>query len=118
MSGGQFQAGLREVINSERIFSCRALIKPDINFWKEVLTADKDTFEGKKLCKNLDEKSNIIMECCFYNARAEFFTTIARCIAKRFSKESKCKIYLEKLKGDSEASLLHKEYFKRLSSGG
>ena len=49
-----FQIGL----NSERIFSCRALVEPGINFWKEGLTANKDMIEGNKLSKSLDEKRN------------------------------------------------------------
>ena len=35
MSGGRFLVSLREVRNTERILSCRSLIKNDINFWKE-----------------------------------------------------------------------------------
>ena len=37
MSGGSFLISLREVRNTERILSCRSLIKNDINFWKEDL---------------------------------------------------------------------------------
>ena len=37
MSGGRFLVSLREVRNTERILSCRSLIKNDINFWKEDL---------------------------------------------------------------------------------
>ena len=95
------QAGLKEVINSERIFSCKALIKPDINFGREVLTANKDTFEGKKLSQSLDEKSNMITECSFDNAGAEVFIIIVGCIAIMYSKESKCKICPKKIKGDN-----------------
>ena len=48
MSGGRFLFGLNVVINSEKILSYRALIKIYINFRKECLTADKDTFERRK----------------------------------------------------------------------
>ena len=37
MSGVRFLVSLREVRNTERILSCRSLIKNDINFWKEDL---------------------------------------------------------------------------------
>ena len=37
MSGERFLVSLREVLNTERILSCRSLIKNDINFWKEDL---------------------------------------------------------------------------------
>ena len=48
MSLWQFLAGLREFINLEKILSCRAMIKMDINFWKEGLKADEDTVESEK----------------------------------------------------------------------
>ena len=48
MTGGLFLVGLREVINSKRILSAMALIKMNISFLKECLTADKDIAKGKK----------------------------------------------------------------------
>ena len=33
MSGGRFLISLREVLNSDKILSCRLLIKENINFW-------------------------------------------------------------------------------------
>ena len=35
MNGGRFLVNLREVFNSERILTCRLLIKENINFWEE-----------------------------------------------------------------------------------
>ena len=58
---------LWEVINLEEILSCRELIKEDINFGKEGLTAEKVKIEVEKrnlfiaLNKSLDEKSKEIM---------------------------------------------------------
>ena len=37
MSGGRFLVSLREVMNSERILSCRSLIKEDVNFGMKIL---------------------------------------------------------------------------------
>ena len=37
MSGGRFLVSLRDVYNSERILSCRSLIKEGISFWEEDL---------------------------------------------------------------------------------
>lgn len=48
MSGGRSVVCLREVINSERALSYRALIKANINFRKKGLTADKGKVEGEK----------------------------------------------------------------------
>ena len=42
MSGGRFLLSLREVLNTERILSCRSLIKKDINFWKEDLQSESN----------------------------------------------------------------------------
>ena len=42
MSGGRFLVSLREVLNTERILSCRSLIKKDINFWKEDLRPESN----------------------------------------------------------------------------
>lgn len=77
MSGGRSVVCLREVINSERALSYRALIKADINFRKKGLTADKGKVEGEKrntfdaLSKRLDEKSNEVMKHSLNNAGAE-----------------------------------------------
>ena len=42
MSGGKFLVSLREVLNSERILSCRTLIKENINFWEEDIEPDNN----------------------------------------------------------------------------
>ena len=39
MTGGRFLVALREVIKSERVLFCKALIKMNINFSEEGLTA-------------------------------------------------------------------------------
>ena len=47
MSCDRFPVGLKEFINSERILSCRELIKTNKKFWKG-LTAEKDKVEDEK----------------------------------------------------------------------
>ena len=37
MSGGRFLVSLREVLSTERILTCRSLLKQNINFWEENL---------------------------------------------------------------------------------
>ena len=44
MSGGRFLVSSREVLNSERILSCRSLIKENINFWEENIDIDAEEF--------------------------------------------------------------------------
>ena len=53
MSGGRFLISLREVLNSERILTCRSLIKEDINFWEEDLSKEVDInyLENIKVCR-------------------------------------------------------------------
>ena len=46
MSGGRFLVILREVLNTERILSCRSLIKKDINFWKDDLQPESNGDES------------------------------------------------------------------------
>ena len=42
MSGGRFLVSLREVLHSEGILACRSLIRGNVNFWEENLTADQN----------------------------------------------------------------------------
>ena len=113
-----------EVINSERISSCRGSIKAGISFEKEGLKADKNTVDGKKpnlfdaINKHLNEKGSKIMECSLDNGGAEVATTMAGYIAKKVAKKSKCKTCPEKLKGGNKTYLLYNEYWKRLSHSG
>ena len=57
-----------------RDFIIRTLIKENINFWKEDLPAENDTFEGENwilfnaLIRSLDEKRNKIIEFSLDNA--------------------------------------------------
>ena len=61
MSGGRFLVSLREVLNSERILSCRSLIKKNINFWEENI--DSDAEESLDSINDLfDERADEIMD--------------------------------------------------------
>ena len=53
MSGGRFLVSLREEPNTEWIFSCRSLIKKDINFWKEDLQPESNEDESYEM---IDER--------------------------------------------------------------
>ena len=60
MSGGRFLVGLREVINTELILTCRSLTKENINFWEEDLQNDDyddETFD--ELDEILYTESNV-----------------------------------------------------------
>ena len=93
MSGGRFLVSLREVRNTERILSCRSLIKNDINFWKEDLQQpernEDESYEmiGEILRDGIEE----ILETVLDDDSSEVAITISRYIAKMLLKRSKCK---------------------------
>ena len=93
MSGGRFLVSLREVRNTERILSCRSLIKNDIDFWKEDLQQpernEDESYEmiGEILRDQIEE----ILETVLDNNSSEVAITISRYIAKILLKRSKCK---------------------------
>ena len=76
ITDGQSLVAPEKVINSERILSCRILIKEHTNFCKEGLAAEEDTIEVEKqnlfnaLTKTLDERSHQIIECNLDNVGA------------------------------------------------
>ena len=93
-----------------------------MNFWKEDLPAENDTFEGENwilfdaLIRSLDEKrkKNKVIEFSLDNAGAEVATTIPEYITNKLSKKSKWKPFPEKLKWDNKTNLLHTEYFRSI----
>ena len=89
MSGGRFLVNLREVLNSERILSCRSLIKENINFWEENI--DSDAEESLDSINDLfDERADEIMEAVLDDDAREVATTISGYVAKKLIKRSSC----------------------------
>ena len=73
---------LREVFNSERILSCRSLIKENINFWEENI--DSDAEESLDSINDLfDERADEIMEAILDDDAREVATTILGYVAKK-----------------------------------
>ena len=89
MSGGRFLVSLREVMNSERILACRSLIKEDINFWEENISA-KVEIDAEKVEEALESRRNEIMECTLNDPSSEVATSISGYVAKKLKKKSKC----------------------------
>lgn len=116
MSGGRFLVSLREVKNTERILSCRSLIKADVNFWKEDLKPEEDEIFDE-IDDVLEPYANNISECTLDKDISEVATTISGYIAKKLIKISKCDICKEKLKSNNE-DLCNDEYLQLLSRGG
>ena len=84
MSGGRFLVSLREVLHSERILACRSLIRENVNFWEENLTAGQ----------NNEACNTEIMECSLDVDIREVATSIPGYIAKKLFERTKCDRYL------------------------
>ena len=116
MSGGRFLVSLREVLNSERILSCRSLIKENINFWEENI--DSDAEESLDSINDLfDERADEIMEAILDDDAREVATTISGFVAKKLIKRSSCNLCKQTL-ASQEVDLENDSYLKLLSRGG
>lgn len=116
MSGGRFLVSLREITNSERILSCRSLIKEDFNFWEEDLRPiELQSFHiiNEMLQNRIDE----INECTLDDHSAEVATTVAGYIARKLQDRSKCGVCKMLLTGSTN-DLEHDAYLSQLSRGG
>ena len=92
MSGGRFLVSLREVLNTERILSCRSLIKKDINFWKEDLQPESNEDESYEMIDEmLRDRIEEISESVLDDDSSEVATTISGYIAKKLLKQFKCR---------------------------
>ena len=117
MRGGRFLVSLREVLNSERILSCRSLIKKDINFWEENIQVDQDENVARVLDELFDNRSDEIIESVLDNHSTEVAITISGYVARKLTKRSKCE--------DCKTSLIacdndieNDSYLSLLSRGG
>ena len=116
MSGGRFLVSLREVMNSERILSCRSLIKEDINFWKEDISAKKHV-DTKVIDEKLENRRNEIVDCNLNDSSSEVATTIAGYVAKKLKKRSKC-AQCQICLSAHDADVNNDSYLTLLSRGG
>ena len=117
MSGGRFLVSLREVLNSERILSCRSLIKKNINFWEENIQVDEDENVASVLDELFDNRSEEIIESVLDNHSTEVAITISGYVARKLTKRSKfeeCKTSLIACDNDIE----NDSYLSLLSRGG
>ena len=116
MCGGRFLVSLREVLNSERILSCRSLIKENINFWEE--NSDRDAEESLDFINRLfDKRADKIMEAVLDDGAGEVATTMSGYVAKKPIKRSFYNFCKQTL-GSQEVDLEHDFYLKLLSRGG
>ena len=117
MSGARFLVSLRDVLNLERILSCRSLIKENINFWEE--NTDSDAEESLDSINGLfDESADEIMEPVLDDDAREVATTISSYVAKKLIKRScSCDLCKQTL-ASQEVNLESDFYLELLSRGG
>ena len=118
MSGGRFLVSLREVINTERISSCRSLINKDINFWKEDLQPESNKEESYEMIDEmLRDRIEEISKNALDDDSSQVATTKSGYIAKKLLKQSKYKD-CEKKATVHDQDLQNDQYLILLSRGG
>ena len=118
MSGGRFLVSLREVLNTERILSCRSLIKEDVNFWEEELKPESNEDESyASIDEAFSDCVEEISESVLDNDSAEVATTISGYVAKKLLKRSKCEDCKSKLTARND-DIINDQYLALLSRGG
>ena len=95
MSGGRFLVGLREVINSEKILSCRSLLLEEVNYWKEDLAIEENDplVEFLESIKCIEYPSDTTLN----EKSLEVAIYVAGYVSKKLSSKEKyscCKSYL------------------------
>ena len=117
MSGGRFLVSLREVRNTERILSCRSLIKNDVNLWKEYQQQpESNEDESYEMIDEMLRDRIEISESILDDDSSEVATTISGYIAKKLLKRSKCKDCEKKLTVHDQ-DLQNDQYLTLLSRG-
>ena len=118
MSGGRFLVSLREVINTERISSCRSLINKDINFWKEDLQPESNKEESYEMIDEMPrDRIEEISKNTLDDDSSQVATTKSGYIAKKLLKQSKYKD-CEKKPTVHDQDLQNDQYLILLSRGG
>ena len=114
MSGGRFLVSLREVLTSERILTCKSLLKSNVNLWDEDL--QKETPNMNELMNIAMEHETEFLELSLSPDSEEVAFTIAGYVTKKLSKRSKCNACKEGMVGNKNDNV--PVYFELLSRGG
>ena len=81
MSGGRFLVSLREVVTSERILTCKSLLKSNVNLWDEDL--QKETPNMNELMNIAREHETEFLELSLSPDSKEVAFTIAGYVTKK-----------------------------------
>ena len=118
ISGGRFSVSLREILNTERVLSCRSLIKNDLNFWKDDLQSESNEDESYEMIDEiLRDRIEEISESVLDDDGLEVVIAISGYIAKNLLKRSKCKDCEKKLIVHDQ-DFQNDQYLMLLSRGG
>ena len=117
MSGGRFLVSLREVLSSERILTCRSLLKENINFWEEGLKPVLKN-DHSILLDILAQHESEIQELSLSPDSKEVAYTISGYISKKLIKRFQCEMCSLAMVGNDRDNAIEKQYFDLLSRGG
>ena len=109
---------MREILNTERVLSCRSLIKNDLNFWKDDLQSESNEDESYEMIDEiLRDRIEEISESVLDDDGLEVAIAISGYIAKNLLKRSKCKDCEKKLIVHDQ-DFQNDQYLMLLSRGG
>ena len=115
MSGCRSLVSLREVLSTERILTCRPLLKQHIDFWKENL---KPAQNNEKILNILVQHESEINKLFSSPDSKEVAYTISGYITNKLIKHFQCEMCSLIMVGNDSDKATDKEYFDLLSCGG
>ena len=115
MSGGRFLVSLPEVLSTERILTCRSLLKQNINFCKENL---KPVQKNDKILNILAQHESEINKLFLSPDSKKVACTISGYITNKLIKHFQCEMCSLIMVGNDSYKATDKEYFDLLSRGG
>ena len=115
MSGGRFLVSLREINSSERVLTCRSLLKAGVNYWEEKCEAQCSDAEAiKDFMKKLEDHEGDLFEITLVDDSIEVAQVVAGYAARKLLKKScnDCSVHLIDNNSNDEEN-----YLKLLSRG-
>jgi len=117
MSGGRFLVGLRDVLNSEKILSCKSLLLEEVNFWKENLDTTDDQDDEVEKFKELIENVPIPSDASLSEDGVQVAIYIAGYIAKKLLKKRAYSCCHNLITSEDASEFKESRYFQLLSRG-
>ena len=115
MSGGRFLVSLREMQSSQRILTCRSLLKTGVDIWDFCDENQEDELFKQFMCE-LADRENEIMEASLCKDSEEVARFIAGYAARNILQKTKCEECCSKMIPERENEA--HGYLEILSRGG